>query len=131
MPTIYQFCATIAKITDYDDNGKPRTRIVQWSPVAGLVAVIFIDSVTCALIMYCLLTMIYMPIIRAYLALVFTSMGSVASFAEMFIVAFSVTTCVFTAIIMRSLVPVYGPGGSPYANVLTLIETSRDWIYRA
>lgn len=131
MPTLYQFCATIVKVTEYDDNGKPVTRILQWSPVTGLIAVVFVDAVTCGIMVYWLIATVYMSIIRIYLASVFTEMGNVISFAEMFIIAFTMTTCMFTAVIMRALMPVYGPYGSPYANVLTLAESAWNWIYRS
>lgn len=131
MPSIYKCCATIVKVVEYDDNGKPITRILKWSTVTGLITVIFIDSMTCAIILYWLISTIYMPIIRTYLAIVFTDMGVVASFTEMFVVGFTVTTFVFTAVLLRDLTPVYGPGGNPYANILTLIESAWSWISSA
>lgn len=124
MPSIYEFCATISKVTVYDDNGKPRTRILQWSPVAGLIGVIFIDTVTCAMIVYWFLATIYMHSIRAYLALIFTNMGNAATFAETFVIAYTATTCMFTAVLLRVLMPIYGPGGNPSAGALTMVESA-------
>ena len=130
MSTLYNFIA-YGTVTVYDVNDKPITHVVRLFPIAGLVAVIIIDLLTCALILYWFITTIYIPIIRTYLAIVLTDMGDVASFTEMFIVGFTTTTSMCTTVLLRDLSPVYGPGGTFTANVMTLIETAWTLIFRA
>jgi hypothetical protein len=100
------------------------TRVAVTNKPAGIFTVIIADFLTCALVMFWFLATIYMPIIRAYLSLVFTDMGEVASFAEIFVVAFSITSSMFTAVLLRDLMPFYGPNGNLSADILTVVETA-------
>lgn len=124
MPSFYSKCSVLSTVTDYDDNGKPTTRVLERSHAVGITCVIFADFLTCALVMFCFLKTIYMPIIRVYLSLVFTDMGEMASFAEMFVVAFSITSSMFTAVLLRDLMPFYGPNGNLSADPLTIVESA-------
>ena len=130
MPSFYSKCSVLSTVTDYDDNGKPTTRVLERSHAVGITCVIFADFLTCALVMFCFLKTIYMPIIRVYLSLVFTDMGEMASFAEMFVVAFSITSSMFTAVLLRNLIPLIGMKEVLSFGNLTLVEMCWKLVFR-